>query len=120
MNIQALQANLNAVMPLLVANRNAAYHEWMDGSLARGAYEYVQSRFDTAYAVQTRSDIDSVTAYKACALLTIDIRSAVNDSPSEGAKQQMSDWLECYRTAGFTASHPLFDVPTLPDQMVRM
>jgi hypothetical protein len=118
MDVSALKANLAAVIPLLHLNRDAAYAEWMDGSLARGAYEHVQSRFDTAHVVMGTEDIDAISAFKACSMLTIDIRSAVNDVNTDLARQSLDAWINCYRDAGFTESHTVFRTPVLPANLI--
>ncbi len=120
MNIQALKSEIGKVMPLLVANRDAAYQEWMDGSLPRGAFEHVQSRIDTAHAVLVRDDIDPLASYRACAFVTIDIRSAVEDVKTSDASEALDAWIKCYRAAGFTGTNPIFNVPALEDQIVLM
>jgi hypothetical protein len=118
MDVSALKANLAAVMPLLQLNRDAAYTEWMDGSLARGAYEHVQSRFDTAHAVMNKENVDAISAFKACSMLTIDIRSAVADVNTESARQSQDAWINCYREAGFTEAHTIFGTPVLPANFI--
>lgn len=114
MDVSALKSNLTAVMPLLQLNRDAAYAEWMDGSLARGAFEHIQSRLDTAHIVMGKEDVEAISAFKACSMLTIDIRSAVADVNTEVARKSLDTWIQCFRDAGFTESHTIFGTPVLP------
>lgn len=121
MDIQSLKLNLATVMPLLTANLAAAHKEYMEGTLAAGAFGYVRSRHETASAVLSRDDIKAEDAYKACALLVIDLRCGVDEAANQPeAQAQLESWWQCYRDAGFTAVHPIFNAPILPDGAVRM
>jgi len=112
-DIKALKTELNKVLPLLVANRDAAYNEWMDGSLARGAFEYVQFRLDSAHAILAREDLAPLVAFNAGAMLTIDLRTAIKDANTPEAKEALASWLGCFQEAGFTHINPVFDIPAL-------
>lgn len=112
MNIEALRKQLENIMPLLMDNCNAAYSEWMSGKIGRGAYEMCMSRYDVAYLVSTDKSIDPQQAYKACASITIDLRTAINDAPDKA--EMMDDWLKCYKDAGFSEMHVFFDFPIIP------
>lgn len=116
MDLQKLKASLANAMHLLEANRAAAYAEWMDGSLPRGAFEYVNSRLSFAQSVMAGDCTDPLKAFNGCALVTIDIRSAVDDAKSESAYNVLSDWLACYSDAGFTGSHIYFKTPIIPSE----
>lgn len=112
MNIDLLKEQIKSVMPLLIANRDSAYKEWMNGDIARGAFEHIQGRIDTACIVIERNDLDPEQAYKACALITIDLRCAIEDNPTEQSK--MDSWLEFFRNAGFIECHKIFNFPIKP------
>jgi hypothetical protein len=120
MELQALKASLNRVLPILNANLSAAYNEYMDCTIAAGAYGYVRSRHETALAVISREDIDPEQAYKACAAVTMDISSgiALMDDATD-AEEKLNDWWKCYREAGFTDIHPFFKIPVQPGGAVR-
>lgn len=121
MCIQSLKTSLTNVLPILDANLVAAHKEYVDGDIPRGAFEYVRSRHETALAVIARSDIQSDDAYKACALLAIDLRCGVKVVADEAeAKVQVEAWWQCYRDAGFTEVNMFFDSPIRPDGAVRM
>lgn len=121
MDIQPLKISLTNVMPILTANLAAAHAEYMAGDIAAGSYGYVRSRHETATAVLSRDDIPAEDAYKACALLAIDLRSGVKEiSDQHEAQAQVEAWWQCYRDAGFTEVHDFFDAPMLPDGAVRM
>jgi hypothetical protein len=115
MNIQALKQNLNNIMPLLTANLAAANRDHMAGKIAAGAFHYVRSRHETACAVIARDDLDAEHAYKACALLAIDLRHATEDF-AEGDTSLEKAWWQCYREAGFTEVNKFFNAPMLPAQ----
>lgn len=121
MDLQSLKVSLTNVMPILNANLAAAHAEYMAGDIAAGAYGYVRSRHETAAAVMSRDDIPAEDAYKACALLAIDLRTGVKDVPDQAeALAQVEAWWQCYRDAGFTEVNKLFKAPMLPDGAVRM
>lgn len=121
MDIQSLKTSLTNVLPILDANLAAAYKEYMDGAIPRGAFEYVRSRHETALAAIARDDIPADDAYKACALLAIDLRDGVKEVADQAeAEAQVEVWWQCYREAGFTEVHTLFDAPIRPDAAVRM
>lgn len=93
----------------------------MDGDLAAGAFGYVRSRHESASAVLSRNDIKAEDAFKACALLAIDLRSGVKEAADQQeANSQVEAWWQCYRDAGFTEVNKFFDAPMLPDGAVRM
>lgn len=121
MDIQSLKISLANVMPILDANLAAAHKEYMDGDIAAGAFGYVRSRHESACAVLTRDDIKPEDAYKACALLAIDLRTGVKEATDQPeAEAQVEAWWQCYRDAGFTDVNKFFDAPMLPDGAVRM
>lgn len=120
MDVHALKTSLHGVMPILNANLEAAHKEWMAGSIAAGAFGYVRSRHETALAVLSRDDIPAEDAYKACALLAIDLRCGVSEVADHAAAAKVEAWWTCYQAAGFTEVHPLFNAPMLPDGAVRM
>ena len=113
MELSALKQQLSTALPLLIANRNLAYQEYIEGSLAHGAFNYVQSRLDTASAVLESEDIPADRAYKACAMVVIDLRSAVRDK--DDGKATIDAWLECYADAGYTGIHKFFNIPVIPE-----
>lgn len=121
MNLATLKTSLAGVMPLLDANLAAAHAEYMEGSIAAGAFGFVRTRHETAAAVLAREDIPEETAFKACSLLAIDLRSAVKDAADPvAADASVQAWWQCYRDAGFTEVHKHFDFPIRPDGAVLM
>ena len=74
MDIQTLKRNLANAMPILDANLAAAHREYMAGDIPAGAYHHVLSRHGTACEVLSRDDIAAEEAFKACALISIDLR----------------------------------------------
>lgn len=121
MDIQSLKTSLATVMPILNANLAAAHKEYMDGDITAGAFGYVRSRHESASAVLSRDDIKAEDAYKACALLAIDLRTGVKEVADKAAAEaQVEVWWQCYRNAGFTEVNKLFGAPMLPDGAVRM
>lgn len=121
MDIQALKNCLSGVMPILNNNLAEAYTEYMAGDIAAGAYGYVRSRHGTAAAVLASTEVPAEKAYQACALLAIDLRTGVASmaDPIE-AQAQVDTWWQCYREAGFTEVHPLFESPMQPEGAARM
>lgn len=115
MNLQLLKERVTSVMPILNANLSAANAEWMRGDIPRGAFEYCLSRHATALELLSRDDIDVEAAYRACAPLTIDIRTGLKDmqdkTQTEGV---MEAWLDCFRAAGFTEMNSFFGIPAKP------
>ena len=121
MDIKNLKAALTGVMPILDANLSLAHSEYMDASLAAGAYGVVCSRHETALAVLSRTDLQAEQAYKACAALAIDLSSGVRSMPDAvKAQEQVENWWQCYRAAGFTEVNKFFDIPIMPEGTVRM
>jgi hypothetical protein len=120
MELQALKASLNNVLPILNANLGAAYNEYMDSTIPAGAYGYVRSRHETALAVISRDDIEPEQAYKACAALTLDLTSGITlmDDAAD-AEAKLQGWWKCYRDAGFTDIHSFLKIPVQPDGAVR-
>lgn len=115
MNLQSLKSHLQAVMPILDGNLAAAYREYMDGTLAAGAYRHVLSRHEIALAVISDDTIHPETAYKGCALLAIDLRSGVEVmADKDEAKRLVNEWWQCYRGAGFTEINQYFEAPQQP------
>nr|WP_011923044.1 hypothetical protein [Pseudomonas fluorescens]CAM96268.1 hypothetical protein pQBR0236 [Pseudomonas fluorescens SBW25] len=118
MSIQSLKSNLIGIMPVLDANLAAAHSEYMAGDIPAGAFHYVRSRHLTACAVVSRDDLEAVDAYKACALLAIDLRTGIKEL-TESVKDQVDAWWQCYRDAGFTELHPFFEAPMLPSTPIN-
>lgn len=117
MDLNALKTVLTAAMPILDVNLDAANKEYMDGKLSAGAFQIVLGRHTVAYQVLTSEDIAADTAYAACALVAIDLRTGVADMPDTPAAQRVLDsWWACYRNAGYTATNQLFNVPSLPEK----
>lgn len=116
MSLQSLKNLVSRAMPILDKNLHAAHSEWMSGEIARGAYEYCLSRHTTAIELLSLDDIDPERAFRACAPITIDLRTGLKDmqdkTQSEGL---MEAWLDCFRSAGFSEMHPLFDIPYKPN-----
>lgn len=119
MDIQSLKLNLTNVMPILDANLGAAYREYMAGDLPAGAYHYVLSRHKTALLVLSEGDLKPEAAYKACALLAIDLRAGLQESTQKtsNAEAQVEAWWQCYRDAGFTEVNSFFHAPMLPSSL---
>jgi hypothetical protein len=122
-NLIALQTRVAAVLPLLEANVGAAYREWMDGTLARGAYEYCLHRSAVASAI-AGSPLDELVveaAFLAGAPLFIDLHSAMKDVPSErqpGEQAKVDALHSLYIAQGFTEMHPHLKIPVLPSNCV--
>lgn len=107
--MQALKKQLRTAMPYLEKNCGLAYQEWMKGELSRGAFETVNSRMLIAAEVIERTDLRLADALRACAIITIDVRSVVEeDSPV------LTSWLEFWREVGYTEMHPILDFPVPP------
>jgi hypothetical protein len=113
MNIQSLRSNLIGVMPVLDANLAAAHSEYMAGDIPAGAFHYVRTRHLTACAVVARDDLEAEDAFKACALLAIDLRNGIAELAGS-FKDKVDAWWQCYRDAGFTELHPFFNAPMQP------
>ncbi|CAI9912151.1 hypothetical protein EFK68_03805 [Pseudomonas aeruginosa] len=113
MDIQTLKRNLANAMPILDANLAAAHREYMAGDIPAGAYHHVLSRHGTACEVLSRDDIAAEEAFKACALISIDLRRGTKDFAG-GDTSVVDAWWQCYRDAGFTADNPLYNTPMLP------
>ena len=120
MDQSILKSALIEALPILDRNLAAASEQYRSGDLAAGAFRYVRSRHQTALAVINASDSSGDTSYRACASITIDLRSGVRQMPDVAvAKAVLERWLECFHKAGFTEMHPYLDVPVLPGQAVR-
>ena len=94
-------------MPVLDANLAAAHIEYMAGDIPAGAFHYVRTRHLTACAVLASDDLEAEDAYKACALLAIDLRTGIEELTGI-VKDKVDAWWQCYRDAGFTDLHPFF------------
>ena len=117
--LQPLRERVKSIMPILNANLSAAHDEWMSGKIARGAFEYCLSRHATALELLSGENFDIETAYRACAPLTIDIRSGLKDTNDNGKTEEvMAAWIECFRNAGFTEMHRLYNIPIRPVEPV--
>lgn len=117
--ILQLQAHVSAVQPLLVANLSAAHTEWMAGTLARGAYEYCLQRNSLAIALTSRpaADLDELEAFKAGAVLFMDLPYAVKDVPAdrrEGEQAKVDALRAFYVQNGYTEVHPFLKIPVRP------
>lgn len=117
MDIQSLKLNLASVMPILDANLHAANAEYKAGEIPAGAFHYVRTRHETALAVlQSQDDVRPERAFKACALLAIDLRSGLREPTdlTPDAPSRVEAWWQCYRDAGFIGVNEFFDSPMLP------
>lgn len=115
MNLQSLKERVTSVMPILDANLSAAHDEWMSGKIARGAFECCLSRHATALELLSLDDIDPERAYRACAQITIDLRSGLGDMQDKTKTDGvMEAWLDCFRAAGFTEMHKMLEIPVKP------
>lgn len=116
MDLQALKEHLRAVMPILDANLAVAYTEYMNGDIPAGAYGYVRVRHEAAHAVLTRDDLEPDFAFKACALLAMDLRTGLQEMGADSdAGVKVEAWWQCYRDAGYTALHEVFATPMRPE-----
>lgn len=113
MDIQSLKRNLISVMPVLNANLEAAHRDYMAGEIPAGAFHYVRTRHETACVVVSSEDMEAERAFKACALLAIDLRDGVKEL-SVSMTGQVDAWWKCYQEAGFTEVNPFFNAPMLP------
>lgn len=121
MNLQSLKTSLTNVLPILDANLALVYKEFMDGDIARGAFEYVRSRHEIAIMVIADENIPADVAYKSCAMLAIDLRCGVKEvANKEESEAQVQAWWQCYRDAGFTHEHKFLGSPILPDRVTRL
>jgi hypothetical protein len=112
MNLETLKARLTDVLPISDANLSAAHMEYLSGKIPRGAFEYVRSRHEDALAVIACDNIPVELAFKACALLAIDLRDGVKEVPDVAQAQAMVDaWWQCYRDFGYTELNTFFDSP---------
>jgi hypothetical protein len=103
-------------MPILDVNLAAAHKEYMSGELPAGAFHYVRSRHETALVVLSKDDLKPEAAFKACALLAIDLRNGLRDmtDQSSSATAEVEAWWQCYRDAGFTEVNSFFNAPMMP------
>lgn len=116
MDLAALNHHLRQVMPILDANLSAAYREYMDGKIPNGAYQHVLSRHGIALAVIGDDSIHPEAAYKGCALLAIDLRCGLEEMVDKDvAMRHIDGWWQCYRDAGFSEIHALFESPQQPE-----
>lgn len=118
-NLTQLQAHLSAVLPLLSANLSAAYTEWTNGDLPRGAYEYCRARHATALALihATSLDVPVDAAFAAGAPLFLDLRTALKDVPENerpSARAGVDALHALYRAQGFTDTCNVLRVPCKP------
>lgn len=115
MGIESLKMCLKDVMVILDANIEAARAEWMAGTLSQGAFGYVRTRHALAHEVLDRTNIAPETAFHACAMLAIDLRSGAELVPAElDAAAKIEAWWQCYRDQGFTEVNGFFDSPCRP------
>ena len=117
--ITKLQALVTSVLPLLEANLCSAHREWMEGKIARGAYEYCLQRNSVAIAITGRSaaELDVEGAFQAGATLVIDLGGAVADLPlgqRETAQAKVDELRSFFVEQGFTAVHPWLKIPVRP------
>lgn len=115
MELQPLIDIVDKLLPALRINLDQAYKEWMDGKIAKGAFEYVRVRTLNAEALhEHRLKIEQLPeyCYRMLAINTIDIRCAVRDGYC--GQELFDEWLELYKSVGFTDTHRLFDFPIQP------
>jgi hypothetical protein len=112
MDVLALKEQIRDLLPMLVANREAADAEWRKGTLLRADLRHIQHRLEAAQATLEDDAIAPEHAYLVCATVTIDIRSAVRKGLV--TREQLDSWIECYRRAGFSALHKQFNFPVRP------
>jgi len=118
--ITQLQARVTDILPLLDANLKAAYNEWMNGKISRGAYEYCLSRHGSAISMIGRNPIElnEDIVFKIGATFFIDLRSAIKDVPAvemERAQKKIDDLLSFYVKSGFTETNKFLEIPALPE-----
>lgn len=106
-----VRALVAEAMPVLNANLAAAHQEYMDGAIAKGAFDYVLGRYATAARILSTDDLSFEDALQACARLTMDVRSGCSDA---ARPDLLNRWVDFLREAGFTDDHPLFGWPMRP------
>ena len=116
MNIKDLQEEVAKILPILDANLSAANKEWMAGEIARGAFEYCLSRHRIALTViQEGWNLDILAAFAACAPLTMDIRSGLDQASSKEQAEEWSkkldNWWAFYQKNGFVEVNSFFNIP---------
>lgn len=112
MELEKLIIAIKGVLPILDSNMRNAYKEYMQGAIPAGAYSYVHDRHFLAHSIVNGQPLDADTAYKACALLAVDIRTGRADALENNQWQQAElQWWDCFRQAGFTAINKHFNCP---------
>lgn len=121
MKIQDIQKQVSLIIPLLDKNFEMAQKEYESGELNRGAFNYVLGRHAMAYDSIHNSAVNEMEPqelYKQLAILTIDIRAAVQDLPDQ--KKILKNWLKFYRKAGFTEMHSFFNIPIFVEPQLEL
>ena len=120
--VSALQKLIKSILPLLDHNLSLAHSEYMNGQIAKGAFDYVLQRSGTASILAEHKRIANIApAMSAFAPCFIDLRA--------GLKEYSGDRRDTYETCieelstfysenGFTKKHGLFDFPA-PDHSVQ-
>lgn len=116
MNTSNLVSALKSVMPILDKNFELAAAEFYKGELPNGALHYIQERHLLASAVIADvSKFDANKVWDACAMITIDLRSGVDEMPDpSAAKETLDAWWQSFRDAGYTEVNQFFDIPAAP------
>lgn len=112
MKIQDIQKQVSLIIPLLDKNFEMAQKEYESGELNRGAFNYVLGRHAMAYDSIHNSAVNEMEPEELCkqlAILTIDIRAAVQDFPDY--EHVLENWLAFYTEAGFTQMHSFLNIP---------
>ncbi|MEG0868988.1 MAG: hypothetical protein RSG77_18315 [Hafnia sp.] len=110
MNIHALRDNTGMILPLLRLNLELADTKIDSGDLSCEGYSFVASRLQFAEDI-INCDIDSATdVFTAAAMLTLDLRSVVQEVPQETHK--LEAWLQFLRDSGMTGTNSLLDIPS--------
>jgi len=121
MKIKDIQKQVSLIIPLLDKNFEMAQKEYESGELNRGAFNYVLGRHAMAYDSVHNNAVDEMDPqelYKQLAILTIDIRAAVQDFPNQ--KKILRNWLKFYKKAGFTEMHSFLNIPIFVEPQLEL
>jgi hypothetical protein len=121
MKNQDIQAQVALIFPLIDKNFVLAQKEYQSGELSNGAFRYVLGRHLMAHDVihnSTLNEVEPESLYKQLAILTIDVRAAVDDYPEQ--KHILDNWLKFYVDAGFTEMHSFLNIPVFVEPQLSL
>lgn len=122
MDIEKLRSVILEVKPYLDNNLNISHQQFLCNELTEQEFNYIKLRYETALIILQNKTIEAEEAYKSARLITIDLRnyifSIVNKEEKEQALIKLNIWLDCFKEAGFTETDTVFNVPSLPNEMV--